>query len=171
MLAPSYFGFVAPFSDEVTENPLLFYTHRLVLVEFRCCSNVVAEPPWPFTLENILELMKFRSIWSWKKTMAGQGDHPRWMLVISEQGERQQQQLTALMGTDPRCLKSSVLSLDLQGSFSSRNVHPWFVLVFFFSLQFTAYMKLPLQVKSRSTRSSPLTVTSTHNSEKFPVLI
>lgn len=56
------------------------------------------------------------------------------MLVIPEQWERQQQQLTGLTGADQRHLKSSVLSLDLQGTFSSRNVLPCFGFFLFFTV-------------------------------------
>lgn len=134
MWAPGYFGCVVPFSDQVTENPLLFYTHRLVLVKHRCCSNVVAEPSWPSTLVNILELMKFRSIWSWRKTLVGHGDHPKWMLVIPWMMEI----ACSSHRNWPKTSQSFVLSLDLQGPFSSRKVLPWFVLLFFF-LIFTVY--------------------------------
>lgn len=140
MWAPSYFGCVAPFSDEVTVNPLLFYTHRLLLVKHRCCSNLVAEPPWSFTLENILELMKFRLIWSWRKTLEGHGDHPRWMLVISWMVEKAAAIAHSSHRNWPKRCQSFVLSLDLQAPFSSRHVLLWFVLgCFFFFLIFTVY--------------------------------
>lgn len=81
--------------------------------------------------------MKFRSIWSWRKTLEGPGDHPRSMLGIPWMVGKAAATAHSSHRIWPETSQSFVLSLDLQAPFSSRNVLPWFL--FIFSLIFTVY--------------------------------
>lgn len=170
MWAPNYFGCVAPFSDEFTVNPLLFYTHTLALVKYRCCSNVVAEPPWSFTLEKYsgadevhvnLELKEDLGR-PWRPPKMNAGD-----ALNGEKGSSNSSQLSQELTQN-----ISFFCALLYGSPETLVKQKFSPLVcfgfFFWSSQFMAYVNFPLQEKLRSSFSI---VTSSHNSEKFPVMI